>query len=133
MNQKGFSLVELLMALSIIGIILAYAIPNYTAHLTHARRLTAETALMNLAGHMEAYFAEHNTYEGATFSTLKVPAFIAEHYYRLVIQSATGSRFKLAAIPQDFQARHDVRCGSLVLNSEGVKRVTGYGRLNECW
>lgn len=133
MTQKGFNLVELLIVLSILGILLAYAIPNYTAHLTHARRLSAETALMKLAGHMEAYFAEHHSYEGATFSRLQLPEFVAENHYRLAIQSATATHFKLAAIPQDVQARYDARCGSLMLNSRGVKRISGYGRLNECW
>lgn len=133
MKQQGLNLLELLIVLSIIGGLLAFAIPNYINHLTHTRRLAAETGLMKLAGHMEAFFAEHNTYEGANFASLNVPEFTAEKHYRLVIQAATQTQFKLAAIPQDVQARHDVRCGMLVLNSKGEKRIGGYGNLNECW
>ncbi len=133
MKQQGFNLIELLIVLSITGVLLAYAIPSYNDHLTRTRRLMAETALMKMAGHMEAYFAEHNSYEGANFNSLNLPEQVAENHYRLVIQEASASQFKLAALPQEIQARNDARCGSLILNSHGEKHIGGYGNLNECW
>jgi type IV pilus assembly protein PilE len=132
-EQQGLNLLELLIVLSIVGTLLAVAIPQYINHLTHTRRLTAETSLMKLAGHMEAFFAEHNTYEGANLNNLKIPEFIAENNYHLVIEKETPTEFKLAAIPQDIQARNDAHCGILLLNSRGEKRIGGYGNLNECW
>jgi type IV pilus assembly protein PilE len=133
MKQRGFNLIELMIVLSIVGVLLAYAIPSYIDHLTRTRRLTAETALMKMAGHMETYFAEHNSYEGATFDSLQLQEFVAENHYRLIIQEATTAHFKIAAQPQDIQAKNDARCGSLVLYSSGEKHIGGYGNLNECW
>ena len=133
MKQQGFHLIELLIVLSIVGILLAYALPNYNAHLTHTRRLIAETALMKLASYMEAYFAKYNTYEGANMARFKIPEFIANNHYQLVIQAATVSQFTLAAIPQENQAPYDTRCGSLWLNSQGEKGMSGNGVLSECW
>ena len=133
MKQQGFNLIELMIVLSIVGVLLAYAIPSYIDHLTRTRRLVAETALMRTAGHLEAYFAEHHSYEGASLEGLKLPESVADNHYRVVIQVATATRFKLAALPQEIQARNDARCGSLILNSRGEKRISGYGNLNECW
>jgi len=133
MKQQGFSLLEMLIVLCIMGILIAFAIPNFTHHFTQQRRLAAETALMQLAGYLEAYYAEHNTYEGADFNTLKLPEFVANNNYRLLIQTVDKTQFKLAAIPQNQQASHDALCGSLLLNSRGEKHNTGYGNLNECW
>ena len=133
MKQQGFNLIELMIVLSIVGVLLAYAIPSYIDHLTRTRRLAAETELMRTAGHLEAYFAEHHSYEGASLEGLKLPESVADNHYRVVIQVATATRFKLAALPQEIQARNDARCGSLILNSRGEKRISGYGNLNECW
>lgn len=133
MKQQGFNLIELLIVLSITGLLLACAIPSYIDHLTRTRRLSAETALMKMAGHMEAYFAEHNSYEGANLDSLNLPEQVADNHYQLVIQEATASRFKLAALPQEIQARNDTRCGILMLNSQGEKQISGPGNLNECW
>ncbi len=131
MKQAGFHLIELLIVLSIIGILLGYALPNYSAHLITAERLIAKTALLQLAGNMEAYFTEHNTYEGANFNTLKSSELVAKNHYRLVIQTLRPSYFKLAAIPQENQ--QDTQCSSLLLDSRGEKQSSGWGKLEDCW
>ncbi|HSW70560.1 MAG TPA: type IV pilin protein, partial [Gammaproteobacteria bacterium] len=66
MKSQGFHLIELLIVLSIACVLLAYALPNYSKHLIQARRLQAQTALLALASQMEAYFVEHQSYQGAT-------------------------------------------------------------------
>jgi len=132
MKQQGISLLELLIVLSIVGILFAYALPNYSQHLVQERRLVAATSLMKLAGHLETYFAEHNTYEGANFSSLQLPEFVADNNYHLVLASS-AEHYKITAIPQGEQARHDGLCGGLTMNSKGVKMITGYGTLNQCW
>src|SRR5438552_858254 len=112
MKHFGFNLIELLLVLSIIGILLAIAVPNYSHHLVQERRLAAETELLRLAGLMEAFYTQYNTYEGATFAQLEASESIAQNNYRLVIQSQSATGFELAAIPQNQQAERDARCGS---------------------
>ncbi len=128
--NKGFSLLEMLVVITIIGIVVTFALPSYSQHIAKARRITAEAALMQLAGQMESYYMQHHSYEGATLEKLNTPELIAENNYRLTILSATISTFDLAAIPQKQQAKND-RCGELTFNSVGKKGATI--NTSECW
>jgi type IV pilus assembly protein PilE len=133
MKKNGFSLIELLIALSIVGILLALSLPHYTAHLVREKRLTAAAELLRLASHMETFYAQHNSYAGATVAILETPETLAENSYRLLIQTATAAHFELAAIPQEQQAERDKSCGTLLLNSQGIKQISGTGSVSDCW
>jgi len=63
MNNKGFTLMELMITVVIIGILAAVAIPSYTGYMNRTRRADAITALETVALYEEKAFAETNTYE----------------------------------------------------------------------
>lgn len=92
----GFSLIELLTTLSIVGIIAAFCFPLYSQYLIKTHRLEAQTMLSKLAIEMEKFHIEHNTYESVTLSSLKFPETIAKNNYRLSIQS-TKNDYALSA------------------------------------
>ncbi len=62
MKKKGFTLVELLVTIAVIGILAAIAIPAYLGVQTRTRREAAVTDMQNLASAMELYYQEHNKY-----------------------------------------------------------------------
>jgi len=62
MKKKGFTLVELLVVVAVIGILAAIAIPAYLGVQTRTRREAAVTDMQNLASAMELYYQEHNRY-----------------------------------------------------------------------
>lgn len=62
MKKRGFTLVELLVVVAVIGILAAIAIPAYLGVQTRTRREAAVTDLQNLASAMELYYQEHNRY-----------------------------------------------------------------------
>lgn len=62
MNERGFSLMELMITVVIIGILAAIAIPAYTGHVTRTKRSDAVTALQTVALYQEKHMAERGTY-----------------------------------------------------------------------
>jgi type IV pilus assembly protein PilE len=132
-KTPGFSLIELLITLSIISILSAMALPFYAQHIANERRLEAEMTLNKLAISLEHYYTLHNSYKDATLTNLEFNDKIAHNRYQLVIVSATDSNFELQAKPLDNQARVDLACGTLTLSSSGEKGITGWGNLTECW
>ncbi len=62
--QKGFTLVELMIVVAIIGIIASVAIPSYQEHVLRARATSATSALADMRIRMEQYFQDNRTYIG---------------------------------------------------------------------
>ncbi len=67
-NQRGFTLVELMIVVIIVGILAAVAIPMYQGATERAKASEAVAALGTIRGAMRVYFAEHGTYINANFT-----------------------------------------------------------------
>ena len=67
-NQGGFTLVELMIVVIIVGILAAVAIPMYQGATERAKASEAVAALGTIRGAMRVYFAEHGTYVNASFT-----------------------------------------------------------------
>ncbi|MEW6067190.1 MAG: prepilin-type N-terminal cleavage/methylation domain-containing protein [Nitrospirota bacterium] len=61
-DKKGFTLVELLVVVAIIGILAAIAIPQFAAYRTKAYNSAAESDVRNVKTNMEAYYADYQVY-----------------------------------------------------------------------
>ena len=134
-KQAGFSLIELVVAAALIGIVAAIALPSYQRQIEKTRRGDAQGALLGLANAMERYYVDNRTFVGADPATLysaKSPVDGAEVYYALEIQAATRRAFTLQAVPKNAQAND--KCGTLTLTRTGTRGVTG-GSLpvEQCW
>ena len=124
----AFSLIELLIVMVIIGIIASFAYPGYRDYITRARRSDGQSALLSLAGRMERFYSENNTYATATIGTGNTSDVLAnsatpENWYILSIVNATPTTYTIQATPQGAQGQTDTRCQSLTLNHLGVKGV----------
>lgn len=131
-KQSGFSLLELLVALTIVAILSAIAYPNYQAHVLKTRRAEAKVALMDLAARLEQYRLIHHSYKGATLSDLGKSPATEKNHYRLKIETTTENYYVIAAIPKGPQVK-DTRCGTLTYKEQGEKGITGSGTTVECW
>ena len=67
-NQGGFTLVELMIVVIIVGILAAVAIPMYQGATERAKASEAVAALGTIRGAMRVYYAEHGTYVNASFT-----------------------------------------------------------------
>ncbi|MBA2656351.1 MAG: prepilin-type N-terminal cleavage/methylation domain-containing protein [Tatlockia sp.] len=144
MKNQGFSLLELMLVMVIVALFACFAYPGYRESLTRARRIDGQTALLDLAAKMEQYYAQQQTYEGATLGIGSQSELIssnrsAQNFYDLVITKQTPEEFSLRAIPRDSQGRDDKACQTLGLNSAGIKTVnfgpagSPSSNVNHCW
>jgi type IV pilus assembly protein PilE len=124
MKNLGFTLIELLITLVIIGILGTISYPIYNEYLTKMRRTYALTALIDSAGKMEEHYALYNTYNNATMGDVN-----NYHIYPIV----TDDTYVLHADPLGKQAEADALCGSLTLDQNGSKDISGKGSAQECW
>lgn len=123
----GFSLIELLIAIAILGVLASVAYPQYELFLKQARRADAMTELSNLIMEMEQYRAPRNSYLGAAVgggdtgaineSLLMTIDDDVSSFYTITIKSATRSTFELEAKPIGTQASDD--CGTITVSNSG--------------
>ena len=90
-NEGGFTLIELLVVIIIIGILLAIAIPSYMKFRDRANKSAAQANVRSSIPAVEAYFADNNTYAGATLAYLQTT--YDQGVKNIVIQSATATTY----------------------------------------
>lgn len=132
MKKLGFTLIELLITLVLIGILSSIAYPFYGKHLIKVHRTYAIAALRDLAGRMEEYYILKNSYDGATLEALHVNNAHYKNYYDIK-PTPNNNTYVLHAIPIGKQADSDSLCGSLTIDQNGNKSISGSGSIEECW
>jgi type IV pilus assembly protein PilE len=95
MNNKGFSLVELMVVLAIIGVLGAIAYPSYDSYMKKSRRSDAKIALQAMADKQERFYLQNNTY--TTIAANVGGTGTEKNYYVLSIDSADVNAFALTA------------------------------------
>ena len=90
-SQGGFTLIELLVVIIIIGILLAIAIPSYLKFRDRANKSAAQANVRASIPAVEAYFADNNSYAGATLAYLQTT--YDAGVKNIVIQSATATTY----------------------------------------
>lgn len=125
----GFSLIELMIVVAIIGIIAAIAFPSYQGAVANSRRSDAQSALTAFSNAMERHYTENNnSYLGAAaggantgapavFPT-EAPLDGGTKFYDLTISAATRNSYTLQAAPKGGQAGD----GNLQLLSNGTRQ-----------
>ncbi len=140
---RGFTLIEIMIALAIVGILSAIAVPSYFSYIQRANRADAKATLMDATQFMQRFYSLHNSYrtqrDGRT--QVALPTSLQRSpkngapLYDISVESDDNS-YTLRAVPR----KKTDPCGTLTLNSVGVRgndtrAVTGTERLSaeNCW
>ena len=130
--QQGFTLIEVMIVVAIIGILAAIAYPSYDEYVKRGNRTEGQAFLSDVAARQERYFSQNNKYITAVGDIAKLGLSNANSpTSKYTITIATGGGGYVLTATQQFG---DTKCGNLTLNALGEKGRTGTGKtLEECW
>lgn len=134
-SAHGFTLIELMVTVAILGILMSVALPSYLDSVRKGRRADAQSVLLEASQFMERFATENLRFDQtragvavALPTTLaSAPKTGATKFYTISLQAVAQNSFTLRAVPQGAMASD--ACGTLTLTDTGVKG----GTLTTCW
>jgi type IV pilus assembly protein PilE len=124
-SEYGFTLIELMITVAILGILSAIAVPAYQEYTTKSKRADAKVTLMQQAQKLERFFSTNNTYVAGTVTTT------SEHGYWQVVPTLATTTYSLTASPAG--SHSDAKCATFTLTQTGAQTYTGTGTTKDCW
>ena len=147
-RRGGFTLIELIVVMTIVVILASIALPAYSGMVARARRADARTQLLQVAQFMQRFYAANDSFEHDRAGNAvidQIPASLkqspesGDKLYALAIPAATlnAAGYEIRMVPvAGASMGHDV-CGTFTLSATGVRGVltaTGDASLRDmCW
>jgi len=143
-STRGFTLIELMITVAIVGILAAIAYPSYQNYILRSHRSEGMALLSEAAARMERYYAQNSTYQTASLKGLGLSSSAdattldsPNKYYKLSLGVPTATTYSLSVAPQNAQTKDS--CGTLTLDSTGLRGAAGTtadkdaATVTNCW
>jgi len=134
-TARGFTLIELMIAIAILAIILGIAIPSYTQYVLKSGRAEAKGLLLNASQTLERCYTRYSAYndDDCPLQPGDTPMSTNDKYQLAV--EADAQTFTLTADPKGSQT-NDTDCGGFTLDHTGRRGAKGgfdASVIDECW
>ena len=135
---QGFTLIEIIITVAIIGILLKIALPSYNNSIMQSRRTAAKTALLDLASREARYYSTNNAYTNSltnlgygnytvgtqVANSISLPLNGSGEYYDLTVSTSnSNAQFLGTATPENAQAGDG--CGTYTIDNFGNQQANG--------
>lgn len=140
-SNRGFTLIETMIVVAIVGILASIAYPSYQEHVRRSNRVEARGILLEMAQLLERNYTEANRYDqtssGAGFNlpvTQSPRTGTAKYTIQFAESSPTQNTYTLEAIPTGSMSSDT--CGTLSLTNTGVRGASGAAdaeAIAKCW
>jgi type IV pilus assembly protein PilE len=133
--QTGFTLIEVMIVVAIIGILAAIAYPSYDEYVKRGNRTEGQALLHDASARQEKYFTQNNAYvtDDADIAKLVLKGGNKSETgkYTLTVSEVNGDGGYTLTAEQQF---NDSKCGNLTLDALGTRGRSGSGKtIADCW
>ena len=122
-HRRGFTLIELMIVVAVIGILATIAYPSYQDYIRKARRIDAQGVMLDIQLQQEKYRVNHVSYGSLT----DLGSFPSD-YYTFAISGNTASAYTITATAKSGTSQaSDTGCTSMAVNQASAKTP------DSCW